>query len=389
MGIIVQKYGGTSVSSIEKIKKIAENIYKTKKKGHEVVVVVSAMGNTTNELLDMASEITDTPDRRELDMLLTTGERQTISLLSIALKNLGQDAISLTGSQSGIITNTVHNKAKILEVRPYRIEDAINESKIVIVAGFQGVSYLKEITTLGRGGSDTTALALTAALNALYCEIYSDVDGVFSANPKVVKLPEKLDEISYDQMLAMSENGAKVLAADAVRFAKHYKIKLYSKNAFKSGEGTFITDEAIMKTIVAVTSEENIIVLTMKKSNLERLLIWLMEADIFYKEVWQTEDDITFIFDKTDIQDEAYFLGWLDRCEVEYFSDRGKVSLIGNKLYEDPMLLIEANNILDKHKIKTYGFNLRDLTASFIVDKDRVEELVNFFHKEFIATSTK
>ena len=384
MGIIVQKYGGSSVSSIEKIKKVAENIYKAKKKGHEVVVVVSAMGNTTNELLEMASLITDTPDRRELDMLLTTGERQTISLLSIALKNLGQDAISLTGSQSGIITNTVHNKAKILEVRPYRIEDAINESKVVIVAGFQGVSYLKEITTLGRGGSDTTALALTAALNALYCEIYSDVDGVFSANPKVVKLPQKLDEISYDQMLAMSENGAKVLAADAVRFAKHYKIKLYSKNAFKSGEGTFITDEAIMKTIVAVTSEENLIILTMKKSNLERLLIWLMEADIFYKEVWQNNDEVTFIFDKTDIQDESYFLGWLDRCEVEYFSDRAKVSLIGNKLYEDPMLLIEANNILDKYKIKTYGFNLRDLTASFIVDKDKVDNLVNLFHKEFI-----
>lgn len=384
MGIIVQKYGGTSVSSIEKIKKIAENIYKAKKKGHEVVVVVSAMGNTTNKLLEMASLITDTPDRRELDMLLTTGERQTISLLSIALKNLGQDAISLTGSQSGIITNTVHNKAKILEVRPYRIEDAINESKVVIVAGFQGVSYLKEITTLGRGGSDTTALALTAALNALYCEIYSDVDGVFSANPKVVKLPQKLDEISYDQMLAMSENGAKVLAADAVRFAKHYKIKLYSKNAFKSGKGTFITDEAIMKTIVAVTSEQDLIILTMKKTNLERLLIWLMEADIFYKEVWQNDDEITFIFDETDIQDENYFLGWLDRCEVEYFSDRAKVSLIGNKLYEDPMLLIDANNILDKYKIKTYGFNLRDLTASFIVDKDKTGELVNLFHEEFI-----
>jgi len=387
MGIIVQKYGGTSVSSIEKIKKIAQNIVNVKKKGHEVVVVVSAMGDSTDRLLKMANEISDNPDRRELDMLLTTGERQTISLLSIALKNLGHDAISLTGSQSGIITNTVHNKAKILEIRPYRIEDAINEGKIVIVAGFQGVSYLKEITTLGRGGSDTTALALTAALNALYCEIYSDVDGVFSANPKVVRFPEKIDEISYDQMLAMSENGAKVLAADAVRFAKHYKIKLYSKNAFKSGKGTFITDEAVMKTIIAVTSEENLIFLTMHKKHLERLLIWLMESDIFYKEIWQNQEEVTLIFDRTDIHDEEYFLGWLDRCEVEYFSDRGKVSLIGNKLYEDPMLLIEANNILEKNKIKIYGFNLRDTVASFIIDKSEINKAVNLFHNEFIKKS--
>jgi len=384
MGVVVQKYGGTSVSSIDKIKKIAKNIIKVKKKGHDVVVVVSAMGKTTNDLISMANEITDSPDRRELDMLLTTGERQTISLLSIALKNLGYDAISLTGSQSGIITNTVHNKAKILEVRPYRIEDAINEGKIAIVAGFQGVSYLKEITTLGRGGSDTTALALTAALNGLYCEIYSDVDGVFSANPAVVKLPYKIGEISYDQMLAMSENGAKILAADAVRFAKHYKIKLFSKNAFKSGEGTFITDEAIMKTVVAVTSEENIIILTMKKKNLERLLIWLMEVDIFYKEIFSDNETITFIFDRTDIQDEEYFLGWLDRCEVEYFDNRAKLSLIGNKLYEDPMLLIDASDILEKNKIKTYGFNLRDLTASFIIDKSRIEDAVKLFHKGFI-----
>jgi len=387
--IIVQKYGGSSVSDIDKIKKVALNISKTKKKGHEVVVVVSAMGNTTDNLIKMASEIADNPDRRELDMLLTTGERQTISLLSIALKNLGHDAISLTGSQSGIITNTVHNKAKILEIRPYRIEDAVNEGKIVIVAGFQGVSYLKEITTLGRGGSDTTALALTAALGAAYCEIYSDVDGIFSANPEIVRFPEKLDEISYDQMLAMSENGAKVLAADAVRFAKHYKIKLYSKNAFKKGKGTFITDEAIMKTIIAVTSEKNIIILTMKKSNLERLLIWLMEADIYYKEAWADEENITFVFDKTDIQDENYFLGWLERCDVKYYTDRVKVSLIGNKLYEDPMLLIEANNLFDKNNIKIYGFNLRDLTATFIIDKDMVDFAVNLLHDNFIDKSSE
>jgi len=384
MGVIVQKYGGTSVSTIDKIKKIAENIIKVKENGHEVVVVVSAMGKTTNQLINMANEITDSPDRRELDMLLTTGERQTISLLSIALKNLGYDAISLTGSQSGIITNTVHNKAKILEIRPYRIEDALNEGKIAIVAGFQGVSYLKEITTLGRGGSDTTALALTAAFNALYCEIYSDVDGVFSANPDVVKLPEKLNEISYDQMLAMSENGAKVLAADAVRFAKHYKIKLYSKNAFVKGEGTFITDEAIMKTVVAVASEEDLIFAIVKKDNIERVLVWLMDVNIFYKEVWADENKIIFIFDKTDLHDEDYFINWLEKCEVPHYLNRGKVSLIGNKLYEDPMLLLDANAVLENNNIKNYGFNLKDLTASFIIDKDKLEEAVNLLHDEFI-----
>jgi aspartate kinase len=384
MSIIVQKYGGTSVASIDKIKNIAKNILRVKENGHDVVVVVSAMGNTTNTLLEMANEITQNPDRRELDMLLTTGERQTISLLSIALKNLGQEAISLTGSQSGIITNTSHNKAKILEIRPYRIEDALNEGKIVIVAGFQGVSYLKEITTLGRGGSDTTALALTAALNAIYCEIYSDVDGVFSANPRVVKLPQKLDSISYDQMLAMSENGAKVLAADAVRFAKHYKIKLYSKNAFKSGEGTFITDESVMKTVLAITSEENLIVVNLKKSNLERALLWLMDVNILYKELFSNNDKVTFIFDRTDIHDEDYFINWLEKCNVEFHLNMAKVNIIGNKLYEDPMLLLNAMGIIEGNKIKLYFYNLKDMTSSFIIDKNESNKLVELFHSEFI-----
>jgi aspartokinase len=185
-------------------------------------------------------------------------------------------------------------------------------------------------------------------------------------------------------MLAMSENGAKVLAADAVRFAKHYKIKLYSKNAFKSGEGTFITDDAIMKTIVAIASEDNLIIATIKKSDLERALVWLMDVNIYYKEVWTTDDKITFVFDKTDIHDEDYFVNWLEKCNVEHYLNKGKVSLIGNKLYEDPMLLLEAHGILDNKNIKIHSFNLRDLTASFIINNDKIEDAVKLFHSHFI-----
>ena len=384
MKIVVQKYGGTSLSTIEKIKKVAQNIVNKRKEGYEVVVVVSAMGKTTDKLLEMAHQISSSPDKRELDMLLTTGERQTISLLAISLRNLGYNAISLTGSQSGIITNTVHNNAKILEVRPYRIEDAIDESKIAIVAGFQGVSYLKEVTTLGRGGSDTTALALTAALGAESCEIFSDVDGIYSADPRVVDLPKKIDQISYEQMLEMAQSGAKVLATEAIRFAKHYKIKLYSKHAFKSKEGTFVTDKKILKDVIAVTSEDNLIFVKKSKDSLDRMLIWLLDNEISYKELWSDKDDITFVFDKENIHDDNSFLDWLDRCQVEVIEDYGKVSLIGNRLNSNTDILLELVNILDSKRIEYSHLNLDHIKISMVVKKSIIKTLVNILHKEFI-----
>ncbi|MFA6033791.1 MAG: aspartate kinase [Myxococcota bacterium] len=240
MSIIVQKYGGSSVANAVKIRGVAEKIVAARRKGYDVVVVVSAMGNTTDDLLKLAREIAASPQRRELDMLLSTGERISMSLLTMAIQQLGCGAISLTGSQSGIITNDSHTNARIVEIRPYRIQDELERGNVVIVAGFQGVSYKKEITTLGRGGSDTTAVALAAALDAEYCEIFSDVDGVYTADPNVVPGAVKIEQMSWQEMQELAETGAKVLNSQAVEFAKQKEIVIYSRSAFSDGTGTMV-----------------------------------------------------------------------------------------------------------------------------------------------------
>lgn len=226
MGIIVQKYGGSSVSTPAKLSAVAERVVRTHHDGHQVVVVVSAMGDTTNKLLDLAHEVSPEPHRRELDMLLTVGERISMSLLSMAIQDLGVPAVSFTGSQSGIITNNTHTNARITKVVPTRVRAALREGKVVIIAGFQGVSEELEITSLGRGGSDTTAVAMAAALDALYAEICSDVDGVYSADPRVAPSAHRVDELSYDEMQSLADSGAKVLNAEAVEWAKRSGVEV-------------------------------------------------------------------------------------------------------------------------------------------------------------------
>ncbi len=236
--IVVQKYGGSSVADVARIRKVAERVAGTVAAGHRVVVVVSAMGHTTDELLALAAEVSAHPPRRELDMLLTAGERITMALLSMALHDLGIEAISFTGSQSGIITNDAHAGAKIIEVRPYRIEDELARGRVVIVAGYQGVSYRREVTTLGRGGSDTTAVALAAALGAEHCEICSDVDGVMTGDPRVVDDPARLAAITPEEMLALAEGGARVLASTAVAYARQQGITIWARaTASAAGAG--------------------------------------------------------------------------------------------------------------------------------------------------------
>lgn len=238
--IVIQKYGGSSVATIAKIEAIAQRVVAKHEAGFGVVVVVSAMGNTTDNLLKLAAEITDVPPARELDMLLSTGERTTMALLSIAIQKYGAQSISFTGSQSGIITTDSHANARIISVRPYRIQDELERGKIVIVAGFQGTSYKNEITTLGRGGSDMTAIALAGALNAVACEIYSDVDGVYTADPKIVLDARKLDELSSSEVLELAQHGAKVLHDDAVIYAQRHQIALYAKKSLSDDGGTYI-----------------------------------------------------------------------------------------------------------------------------------------------------
>ncbi len=233
MPIQVLKFGGSSVADVDHVRKVAERVVARRREGYDLVVVVSAMGKTTDELLSLAQQINPVPSTRELDMLLTVGERTTTALLAMALQQLGQDAVSLTGSQCGILTNASHSHARIIEIRPFRVWDELEAGRVVVVAGYQGTSYKREITTLGRGGSDTTAVALAAALDAERCEIYSDIEAVYSADPKVVLDARRLSELTYDQMLDLSRHGAKVMNAEAVEFARRSGIAIYTKSTFR------------------------------------------------------------------------------------------------------------------------------------------------------------
>jgi aspartate kinase len=267
MTTIVQKYGGTSVGDAQRIRKVAERVVACAEAGHRVCVVVSAMGHTTDELLDLAAQVSTVPLPRELDMLLTAGERISMALLSMAINELGRGAISFTGSQAGIVTDTTHGKARILEVKAKRVREALDGGSIAIVAGFQGVSTAFDVTTLGRGGSDTTAVALAAALDADYCEIYTDVDGVFTADPRLVPTARKLHAVSYEEMLEMSASGAKVLMLRSVEYARNYQVLLHVRSSFTEDEGTWIREEdermerAIISGIAHDTSEAKVTIL--------------------------------------------------------------------------------------------------------------------------------
>jgi aspartate kinase len=260
MAVVVQKYGGSSVADLERLRGVAERVATTRRAGHDVVVVVSAMGNTTSELLALARSVSATPDRRELDMLVSVGERIAMSLLAICLDDLGIPARSLTGSQAGILTDESHGDARVVEVRPSRLRAVLDAGEVAIVAGFQGVSRAREVTTLGRGGSDTTAVVLAAALGAAWCEICSDVDGVFSADPRVVDGATKLDELSLDQALALARGGAKVLFEDAVRYARDHAVEIRAVSTFGPGSGTRLVPDAAATTgAVAVTGDEQLL----------------------------------------------------------------------------------------------------------------------------------
>jgi aspartate kinase len=269
VSLIVQKYGGSSVADAQSIRRVAARIIETKKAGHDVVVTVSAMGDTTDDLIDLANQVSGTPDSREMDMLLTTGERISMSLLAMAIRGLGFDARSFTGSQAGMKTDAQHGRARIVDVTPTRIRQALDEGAIAIVAGFQGFNHdSRDITTLGRGGSDTTAVALAAVMGAEVCEIYTDVDGVFSADPRVVKKARKLDRVSYEEMLELASAGAKVINVRAVEFARRHGVSLHVRSSFTQESGTWISEasegetveESIVAGVTGDTSEAKITV---------------------------------------------------------------------------------------------------------------------------------
>ncbi len=253
MGIIVQKYGGSSLADVEKIKAIAKRVVSAKQEGNKIIAVVSAMGDNTDNLIELARQISTSPPKREMDMLLATGEQVTIALLAIAIQALNEPVIALTGPQAGIKTDDAYNRAKILEISSDRLHQELDEGKIVIVAGFQGATINNELTTLGRGGSDTTAVAIAAALNAESCEIYTDVDGVYAADPRIVPEIKKLNVVSHDEMLELASLGAKVLQPRAVEFAKLYNVKIHVRSSFNYNEGTIVQEENRMEKDILVS----------------------------------------------------------------------------------------------------------------------------------------
>jgi aspartate kinase len=401
MTCIVQKYGGSSLADVEKIMKVAEMIARVKQQGMDVAVVVSAMGKTTNQLVDMARSISPKPSRREMDMLLSTGERITMSLLCIALHQLGVESVSLTGSQCGIITNHRHNDAQVIEVRPFRVQDELAEGKVVVVGGFQGVSYKRDITTLGRGGSDTTAVALAAALDAERCEIYSDVDGVYSADPSVVAEARHLPEISYPVMQEMSAAGAKVLNAQAVQFAKEKQIAIYAGSTFDRRKGTVVRKIAPGRVVgvQAVVSEKEITRLRIKGkialSDFSWAADFLEKEQVPIKEVHVTEvsDDLnpsrtSFVVSSPNIY------GWTEikaKMEqhlgdaVQFDTHLSALSLIGEGLNRDNTTLLEAISLLERHNIPIAGVTTTSFRISLLVPREKIDESIRLCHGKWIV----
>ncbi|OIK28050.1 aspartate kinase [Streptomyces malaysiense] len=406
MGLVVQKYGGSSVADAEGIKRVAKRIVEAKKNGNQVVVVVSAMGDTTDELIDLAAQVSPMPAGREFDMLLTAGERISMALLAMAIKNLGHEAQSFTGSQAGVITDSVHNKARIIDVTPGRIRTALDEGNIAIVAGFQGVSAdKKDITTLGRGGSDTTAVALAAALDAEVCEIYTDVDGVFTADPRVVKKAKKIDWISFEDMLELAASGSKVLLHRCVEYARRYNIPIHVRSSFSGLQGTWVSSEpigdkkveqAIISGVAHDTSEAKITVVGVPDKPGEAAAIFraIADAQINIDMVVQNVSaastgltDISFTLPKTEgrkaidaLERNRPGIGF---DSLRYDDQIGKISLVGAGMKTNPGVTAAFFEALSDAGVNIELISTSEIRISVVTRKDDVSEAVRAVHTAF------
>jgi len=397
MSVIVQKYGGSSVADVQKLKAVAARVMQTRAQGHDVVVVVSAMGDTTDELLTLAKQVSPNPDRRELDMLLSAGERISMALLSMAIRELGGNAISFTGSQSGIITNDRHVDARIIEVRPFRIQDELSRGRIVVVAGYQGVSYRKEVTTLGRGGSDTTAVALAAALDAEFCEICSDVDGVYSADPRVVPAAQRIGSLSYEETQEMAEAGARVLNAQAVEFAKEKGIAIYARatqgplpGPDPSSDGTVVrrSPPHMPGTVVGVASERDVVLLDSSAAATD-LLALLDDRGVPGKQLHVFGDRTTVVISRENLHDEQQ----LRAAVSERFANRATlidglaaVSVIGAGINATYRNVRTGDEALRGAGIEPRGAATSSFRITWMVPRERMEEAVRVLHRRFIES---
>jgi aspartate kinase len=395
MPILVQKFGGSSMADEAKILKVAERVVAARRQGHELVVVVSAMGKTTDGLLELARRIHPDPPRRELDMLTSVGERISMALLSMAIQRLGFDAISFTGSQSGIITNDRHSDARIIEVRPFRIQDELCRGRIVIVAGFQGMTYRREITTLGRGGSDTTAVALAAALGA-ECEIYGDVDGVYSADPRVATEARHIPDLAYPEMQELAEHGAKVLNAAAVEFAKERNIAVYVKRTDGQGNQTVVRRFAphAPGRVVGLAHERSVRLIAARVKARDALLELLDTRGIPAKQLhvqrlggWPHGAGVAVVVSREHLEDARAFqaelaarLGedaWLE-------ADLGAVSLIGAGINQTFQVLRRALGLMAELDVEPAGLSTSSFRLTALVPAERVEDVVRRLHRAFI-----
>ena len=406
MGLIVQKYGGSSVADAEGMKRVANRIVAAKRDGNQVVVVVSAMGDTTDELIDLAKQITPIPSGRELDMLLTAGERISMALLAMAITNLGHEARSFTGSQAGVITTSTHGRARIIDVTPGRIQEALKEGAIAIVAGFQGISQdTKDVTTLGRGGSDTTAVALAAALDADVCEIYTDVDGVFSADPRVVPTARKLKSVTYDEMLELAASGAKVLHLRCVEYARRYNLPIHVRSSFSTNEGTWVVkdhpegaamEQAIISGIAHDKSEAKITIVGVpdRTGVAARIFQAIADADVNIDMIVQNVSaaatgltDISFTLPKAEGADATAILqklqGEVGYVSIQYDDQIGKLSLIGAGMRSHPGVTATFFGALSTAGVNIEMISTSEIRISIICREADIERGVQAAHTAF------
>ncbi|MED1122580.1 aspartate kinase [Bacillus atrophaeus] len=400
MGLIVQKFGGTSVGSAEKIQNAANRAIAEKKQGHQVVVVVSAMGKSTDSLVSLARQITAQPSKREMDMLLATGEQVTISLLSMALQEQGYDAVSYTGWQAGIRTEHVHGNARITDINTSAVEDQLSEGKIVVVAGFQGMTEEGQITTLGRGGSDTTAVALAAALKADKCDIYTDVPGVFTTDPRYVKSARKLSGISYDEMLELANLGAGVLHPRAVEFAKNYQVPLEVRSSTETEAGTLIEEEPSMEQnliVRGIAFEDQITRVTVSGlanglTTLSTIFTALAKRNINVDIIIQTAagDNKTGISFSVKSEDTDNTVAVLDEYkdalkfdQIETESKLAKVSIVGSGMVSNPGVAAEMFAVLAKKNIQVKMVSTSEIKVSTVISENDMVKAVEALHDAF------
>ena len=406
MGLIVQKYGGSSVADAEAMKRVAGRIVATKKAGHQVVVVVSAMGDTTDELIDLANQITPLPSGRELDMLLTAGERISMALLAMAIKNLGQEALSFTGSQAGVITDSTHGRARIIDVTPGRIQEALKQDAIAIVAGFQGISQdTKDVTTLGRGGSDTTAVALAAALDADVCEIYTDVDGVFSADPRIVPNARKLKSVTYEEMLELAASGAKVLHLRCVEYARRFDLPIHVRSSFSNLEGTWVVsdqpeggnmEQAIISGIAHDKSEAKVTIVGVpdRSGVAARIFQAIADADINIDMIVQNVSaaatgltDISFTLPRSEGSKATGIVqklqGEIGFQAIQYDDQIGKLSLIGAGMRSHPGVTANFFAAMAEAGVNIEMISTSEIRISIVCRQADLERAVKSAHTAF------